>query len=300
MHDQLRALIAQLRLHGMAEALDTELARADREAIAAPELLYRLLGQEAASRRERSLAYRLLQARLPWRWSLDSFPFDRQPGVSKAQIQTLAGLDFLRRADNVLLIGKPGTGKTGLGIGLLREACLNGYRGRFYNAQVLLDELYASLADRTTTKLLGQLSRMQPLFIDELGYLTIKPEQANAFFRTCMRCSTKSPWSMRCWIACSIIALPSGSTARPCAAPIYRRHRRPMRHAAPARADTRHLRSRSRCPPAPPAQVAATPMSGAEKTTTRFSGFGFPANEHRCAVLAPVKVRCSQASPCSL
>jgi DNA replication protein DnaC len=182
MHDKLRALIAQLRLHGMAEALDTELARADREAITAPELLYRLLGQEAASRRERSLAYRLTQARLPWRWSLDSFPFDRQPGVSKAQIQTLAGLD-LRRADNVLFIGKPGTGKTGLGIGLLREACLNGYRGRFYNAQVLLDELYASLADRTTTKLLAQMSRMQPLLIDELGYLTIRPEQANAFFR---------------------------------------------------------------------------------------------------------------------
>ena len=47
-----------------------------------------------------------------------------EPGVSKAQIQTLAGLDFLRHTDNVLLTGKLGTGKTGLGIGLLREACL--------------------------------------------------------------------------------------------------------------------------------------------------------------------------------
>ena len=183
MHDKLRALVAQLRLHGVAEALDGEIERAEREAIAAPDLLYRLLSQEAASRQERSLAYRLRQARLPWRWSLDSFPFDRQPGVSKAQIQTLAGLEFLRRADNVLFIGKPGTGKTGLAMGLLREACLNGYRGRFYNAQLLFDELYASLADRTTTRLLAQMSRMRPLLIDELGYLTLKPEQANAFFR---------------------------------------------------------------------------------------------------------------------
>jgi DNA replication protein DnaC len=99
MRDKLRTLIAQLRLHGMAAALDAEIERAEAEAIAAPELLYRLLSQEAASRQERSLAYRLRQAHLPWRWSLETFPFDRQPGVSKAQIQTLAGLDFLRRAD---------------------------------------------------------------------------------------------------------------------------------------------------------------------------------------------------------
>ena len=80
------------------------------------------------------------------------------------------------------MIGPPGTGKTGIAIGLLREACLNGYRGRFYSAQALLDELYASLADRSTARLLKRLSRMQPLLIDELG-LSLKPEQVNAFFR---------------------------------------------------------------------------------------------------------------------
>lgn len=183
MRDQLQGLLAQLRFHGMASVLDAEIERAERDGTAATELLYRLLCQEAAHRKERSLAYRLKEARLPWPWTLDSFPFDRQPGVSKAQIQMLAGLDFLRRAENVLLVGKPGTGKSGLAMGLLREACLNGYRGRFYNAQDLLDELYASLADRSTTSLLARLSRMCPLVIDELGYLTLKPEQANAFFR---------------------------------------------------------------------------------------------------------------------
>ena len=76
-----------------------------------------------------------------------------------------------------------GTGKSGIAIGLLHQACLNGYAGRFYNAQELFDDLYASLADRTTTKLLKAMSRMRPIVIDELGYLTLKPEQVNAFFR---------------------------------------------------------------------------------------------------------------------
>jgi DNA replication protein DnaC len=181
--DRLHTLLEHLRFKGMARVLDAELERVEREGVPATELIYRLLSEEAAYRRERSLAYRLDEARLPWSWTLESFPFERQPGITKSHILTLAGLDFVRRAENVLLIGEPGTGKTGIAIGLLREACVNGYKGRFYNAQALLDELYASLADRSTPKLLKQLRRYQPLVIDELGYLTLKPEQINAFFR---------------------------------------------------------------------------------------------------------------------
>ncbi|MBK6974700.1 MAG: ATP-binding protein [Sterolibacteriaceae bacterium] len=183
MRDQLHEQLAQLRLRGIKAALEAELDRAEREGSPPAEVLWRLLAAEQAHRREQSLAYRLTQAKLPWRWTLDSFPFERQPGVDRGQIRALAGLDFLRRNENILLIGPPGTGKTGIAIALLREACLNGHPGRFYNAQLLLDELYASLADRSTPKLLAQLARFQPLLIDELGYLSLKPEQSNAFFR---------------------------------------------------------------------------------------------------------------------
>ena len=181
--EKLRALLGELKLQGMARVLDDELDRAERQAEPACEVLHRLLTEQASFQRERRLVYRVAQARLPWPWTLDTFPFARQPAVDRGQIRALAGLEFVRRAQNLVLMGPTGTGKSGIAIGLLRQACLNGYTGRFYNAQALFDELYASLADRTTTKLLKAMSRMRPIVIDELGYLTLKPEQVNAFFR---------------------------------------------------------------------------------------------------------------------
>ena len=110
-------------------------------------------------------------------------PFEKQPDINKNQIMTLAGLDFLQRGENIIFHGKTGVGKSGLAVGILRQALISGFRGRFYDVQRLLDDLYASLADRSTTKLLNALCRYDVLVLDELGYLTLNKEQMNAFFK---------------------------------------------------------------------------------------------------------------------
>lgn len=183
MNRKLHDLLSLLRLKGIAGALDQEIQRAEKEATPTSEVLYRLLIEEQTYRQNQSLLYRITGAKIPWEWTLKTFPFDRQPGVNKTQISELSGLAFVERKENIVFIGNPGTGKSGLATGLLRQALLSGYRGRFYHAQDLLDELYASLADRSSPKLIRSLCRYDLLVIDELGYLTLKPEQANAFFK---------------------------------------------------------------------------------------------------------------------
>lgn len=183
MREKLREILQELHLQGMSNALDKALDQAEKEATPAVEVLYRLALEERRVRQEKSLANRLKQARMPWDWTLESFPFSHQPGVNETQIKTLAGLDFVHRGENLVFIGPPGTGKSGLACSLLRQACFNGYRCRFYDAQALLDELYASLADRTTPRLLKRLSNYDLLLIDEIGYLRLRPEQVNAFFK---------------------------------------------------------------------------------------------------------------------
>jgi DNA replication protein DnaC len=182
-HVELLDLIDRLRLKGMYASLDRELLRAEKEGASASDVLRGLLMEEWRYRQERSLLNRQRQARLPWDLTLTSFPFELQPAVSKTQIMELAGLAFLERHENIVFIGPPGTGKTGLATGLLCKALTAGLRGRFYRAQDLLDILYASLADRSTPRAIKLLSSIDLLVIDELGYLTLTAEHTNAFFK---------------------------------------------------------------------------------------------------------------------
>src|ERR1700676_1720050 len=181
--EELEQLLKNLHLKRILELYDEQLSAAEKEDVSYSELLTRLLRAQWHNRQETALAWRIKQAKLPEQWSLASFPFARQPGVNRKQIHGFAELEFIAKAENIVLIGSTGVGKTGLASGLLLKALENGYRCQFIKAQDLFDEMYASLADRSTRRLLNRLARLDVLLIDELGYLNLKPEQSNTFFK---------------------------------------------------------------------------------------------------------------------
>ena len=183
MTDELDQLLKNLRLKRMLEIYAEQLRAAEKEDLSYTEFLVRLLRPEWHARQQQALAARIARARLPELWTLETFPYAKQPGVNRRQIRAFAELDFIPKAENIVFIGKSGVGKTGLACGILLKALENGYRGQFVRAQDLFDEMYASLADRSSRKLLNRLVKLDLLVVDELGYLNIKPEQANIFFK---------------------------------------------------------------------------------------------------------------------
>jgi DNA replication protein DnaC len=183
MRDEIRQLLKSLHLDKIEEIFDEELKNARENSLADEELIVRLLRAQWHYRQEKALEWRIGRAGMPEQWTLESFPFKKQPGVSQKQMRSLAELDFVARGENLVLIGPTGVGKTGLASGLLLKALQNGRRGVFIRAQDLFDEMYASLADRSTRRLLNRLARVDLLLVDEMGYLNLRPEQTNIFFK---------------------------------------------------------------------------------------------------------------------
>jgi DNA replication protein DnaC len=182
-NEELEQLLKNLKLRRILDIYHEQLRAAEKEDVSYTDFITRLMRAQWHARQEQALEWRIRNAKLPERWSLDTFPFARQPGVNRKQIRAFAELDFVTKKENIVFIGPTGVGKTGLASGILLKAIENGYRCQFVRAQDLFDDMYASLADRSTRQLLKRLARLDVLHIDELGYLNLKPEQSNIFFK---------------------------------------------------------------------------------------------------------------------
>ena len=181
--EQIRAMLADLKLPGALEAADQVLSEADSGSLTAGEAIHKLLGAQISLRNNRRLQAAMRSSRLPAVKTFDQFDFSFQPSIKREQIDSLAELGFLERKENVVLLGPPGVGKTHLAISLATAAAQHGRRVYYSTLADLVTSLEEAQAAGTLKRRLTVLSHPSLLVVDEIGYLPVSQSGAVLFFQ---------------------------------------------------------------------------------------------------------------------
>jgi DNA replication protein DnaC len=154
-----------------AEALDEALKQAAAQGWSHLEFARRLLGPAADGRRERSLERRLAQADLSAAPTLETFDWRFNGAtIKRAHIEELASCAFVRRQENIIVVGQSGLGKTHIFKAIGRCACVQGFRARYTTSAKLITDLKKTLADDTLAGQLRYWTNFDLLIIDEFGF----------------------------------------------------------------------------------------------------------------------------------
>ena len=184
---ELTALLHKLKMEHLEAQLDAVCEQAAQRDLDYKTFLTQALQAEWQGRYQKGMEARLRQARFPWVKTLEQFDFGFQPSLDRRQVRELAGLAFVERAHNVILLGPPGVGKTHLAIALGVKAVQAGYSVLFLTLEALMTRLNKALHENRLERALKQLTYPKVLIVDELGYLPLNRLEASLFFRLVSR-----------------------------------------------------------------------------------------------------------------
>jgi len=184
---ELDNLLEKLKLDHLENQLDAVCEQAAQRQLDYKDFLTQALQTEWQGRFQRNTEARLKLARFPWIKTLEQFDFDFQPSLDRKQVRELAGMSFVERAHNIILLGPPGVGKTHIAIGLGVKAVEAGYSVLFLTLEQLMTRLLKAFNENRLERSLQQLSYPKVLIIDEIGYLPLSNTEASLFFRLVAR-----------------------------------------------------------------------------------------------------------------
>lgn len=168
--------LKQLRLAGMAKALDEQRQLPDAGTLSFEERLGLLLDREVTERESRALNTRLMRARMKQAATPEDIDFKTPRGIDRSVVKGLLDGAWLRDHRNVLITGPTGVGKTYLACAITHQSCRLGYSALYCRLPRLFPELAIARADGRFPKLLAQFARTDVLILDDWGLAPMTPE----------------------------------------------------------------------------------------------------------------------------
>jgi DNA replication protein DnaC len=185
--ERLESHLGRLKLYYTRERLTTLLETASQKEKSYSDFLEEILTAEVTAKSDKNIQMRMTMAKLPYVKTLETFDFSFQPSIDAKQIREMAGCRYIQSAENVVLLGPPGVGKTHLAVALGVKAIQQGYRVLFSSATGLITTLAKAYQENRLEEKLKFFSQPHLLVVDELGYIPVDRHGANLFFQLVCR-----------------------------------------------------------------------------------------------------------------
>jgi DNA replication protein DnaC len=181
-HEQLLDYLKQLHMPTLRGCYQQVAEQARKESFSYEQFLVELLKLECEARRQNRIARNLRASKLPSSKTLDNFEKKRLPAKVAAHLNVLTDGSFLKRCENVLAFGNPGSGKTHLLCAIGHELIEQGRRVLFISCSQLVQELLIAKKDLVMSKFLKKLSRYDAVIIDDIGYVQHSRQEMEVLF----------------------------------------------------------------------------------------------------------------------
>jgi DNA replication protein DnaC len=174
-----------MKLYGMADCFRAQLETPDTSQLGFEERFAMLVDQQWLWKENRALARRLQSARLKERGVIEDVDYQHPRGLDRKLMRTLAGSEWVRQNQNILLIGPTGIGKSWLGCALAHKACRDGFSVMHKRMTELFRDLAVAHVDGSIGRVLLKLSRIDVLVLDDFAMAPLKDSERRDFLEIC-------------------------------------------------------------------------------------------------------------------